>query len=224
MPARRHRLTGDELRSALLEAAGRLLHDEGPHALSTRGLAAAVGTSTQAIYTLFGGKHGVVRAMYREGFARLAARMRAVPRTDEPLADLYNLGLAYRAAAHGSPHLYDVMFGRPVAEFECDDDDRALARSTRDALADAVARAIDAGCVHGDAGDIALHLWICSHGFVSLELSGYLEIPDADLAATYDALLLAALAPFLVAPEPAVVAAPARGKRSSTVPASSRTS
>jgi AcrR family transcriptional regulator len=200
VPTRKSELSGEELRAALLDGAGRLLHDEGPHALSTRRLAEHVGTSTQALYTLFGGKDGVVRAMYREGFARLAARMRAVPRTDQPLVDLYELGLAYRAAAHASPHLYDVMFGRPVAEFRPTTDDRELAATTQDVLADAVRRVAAAGLVHGEPASIALHLWVCVHGFVSLELADYLDVEPDQRDARYHDLLVASLAPFLTGP------------------------
>jgi len=202
MPARKTKITGDDLRVALLDAAGHLLRAEGPHALSTRRLATAVGTSTQAIYTLFGGKDGIVRAMYREGFARLDAHMRAVPKTDDPLLDLYYLGIAYREAAHASPHLYDVMFGRPVAEFECDDDDRAAARVTHEALRTAVVRAIKKRWVHGDSHRIAVHLWVTSHGFISLELAGYLDLAGTDRDELYHELLIASLAPFLSADAP----------------------
>ena len=138
MPARKSTLSADALRDALLDAAGRLLTDEGPHALSTRRLTEAVGTSTQSIYTLFGGKEGLIRAMYREGFTRLSARMLDVPTTDDVLADLRGLGYAYRAAAHAGPHFYAVMFGHPVAEFTPDADDRLYALATHQLLADAV--------------------------------------------------------------------------------------
>ena len=79
MARRRGEAHGDTLRVALLDAAGALLHAEGPQALTTRRLADAVGTSTQAIYTLFGGKEGIVRAMYREGFDRLEQCLNDVP-------------------------------------------------------------------------------------------------------------------------------------------------
>lgn len=197
MPARKSTLSADALRDALLDAAGRLLTDEGPHALSTRRLTEAVGTSTQSIYTLFGGKEGLIRAMYREGFTRLSARMLDVPTTDDVLADLRGLGYAYRAAAHAGPHFYAVMFGHPVAEFTPDADDRLYALATHQLLADAVQRAIDAGFVHGDGFDIGFHLWVCVHGFVSLELAGALvEGPDM-VAARYDRLLADSLLPYL---------------------------
>src|SRR5689334_6011644 len=83
---------GVDVRVALLDAAGELLHREGPTALTTRRLAEAAGTTTQSIYTLFGGKEGIVRAMFREGYARLDTRLRRVRDTDDPLHDLFLQG------------------------------------------------------------------------------------------------------------------------------------
>src|SRR5437899_9902296 len=76
MPRTRKAAPGVDVRLALLDAAGELLLTEGADGITTRRLAAMAGTTTQAIYTEFGGKEGIARAMYREGFARLEARMR----------------------------------------------------------------------------------------------------------------------------------------------------
>ena len=65
------------VRRALLDAASRLLVEEGPQALSMRRVAAAAGCSTTVLYTLFGGKEGLADALYREGFARLTAAIQA---------------------------------------------------------------------------------------------------------------------------------------------------
>lgn len=192
MPARKTALDPEALRVALLDAAGMLLQREGPQALSVRRLADAVGTSTQAIYTQFGGKLGVVRAMYREGFARLAERMGAVPIGDDPIADIHALGEAYRDAARARPHFYNVMFGRAVPEFECTDEDRAESIETYLSLVAGVQRAVDAGRVDPPADLVAAHLWLCVHGHVSLELAGYLND-----AVDYTATLRHAVAPFL---------------------------
>src|SRR2546423_13199534 len=108
MARRRGEVHGDILRVAMLDAAGALLHAEGPQALTTRRLADAVGTSTQAIYTLFGGKEGIVRAMYVEGFDRLEQELAAVDAAESPSDYLLGLGRAYRKAALRSPHYYDV--------------------------------------------------------------------------------------------------------------------
>lgn len=188
------------MRVALLDAAGELLTREGPGALTTRRLAAAAGTTTQSIYTLFAGKEGVVRAMYREGFARLARRLADVPRGDDPRDYLLGTGRAYRAAALASPNYYAVMFERPVPEFVPGPDDRRASDATLAVLEDAVRRCAAAGLLRRgtDPAEVARWLWAVTHGLVSLELAGHLDLgPRAGVSAVFDRYLGRSLAPFL---------------------------
>src|SRR4051812_12172639 len=152
-----------------------------------------------AVYTRFGGKQGLLAAMYRAGFERLGEAMTAaVAGVEDPLTALGELGLAYRRAALANPHLYDLMFGRPVATFAPDEDTKAVADAAYRPLVDAVQRCLDTGAmVNGDAGRVARYLWAASHGMVSLELAGHLpeEVADAD-DAYRDALVLSVV-PFL---------------------------
>ncbi|HVT64839.1 MAG TPA: TetR/AcrR family transcriptional regulator [Mycobacteriales bacterium] len=173
-----------EVRQRLIEAAARLLADQGPSGLSTRKLAAEVGASTMAVYTHFGGLPELVRAVVREGFTRLADHLRAVPETDDPLLDLAALGEAYRANALDNPHLYAVMFGTAsLGGYRLHDDELDEGRYTFDMLVAATRRTIDAGIFRpGDPEAIAGQLWSAVHGYVMLELAGYLAAdrePDA---------------------------------------------
>lgn len=188
-----------DLASRLVDEAGRILSGEGAAALTLRRLATATGTSTMAVYTLFGDKQGLLAAMYREGFVRLGQAMRAaVDPDDDALSALAKLGLAYRAAALANPHLYDLMFGRPVASFAPDADAREVAESAYRPLVDGVQRCLDTGAMSGrDAERIALHLWAASHGMVSLELAGQLDGTQNERDDLYrDALILSSV-PFL---------------------------
>src|SRR3954454_777178 len=165
-----------DLATRLVDEAGRILSREGAGGLSLRRLAAATDTSTMAVYTLFGDKQGLLAAMYRAGFERLgAAEVAAVDGVTEPLAALAELVYAYRRAALDNPHLYDLMFGRPVAAFEPGPADKAVADATFRPLVDAVQRCLDSGVLVGhDAERIAFYLWAVTHGMVSLELAGQL--------------------------------------------------
>ena len=185
MARRRGAAHGDSLRVAMLDAAGALLHAEGPQALTTRRLADAVDTSTQAIYTLFGGKEGIVRAMYVEGFARLARVLAEVDPVAEPADHLLDLGRAYRTAALKSPHYYDVMFGRPVPEFAPDAEDLARSDATRKVLTDGIVRCIGSGLLRegSNPDEIGAFLWAVAHGVVSLELAGHLDLGPDPVAA-----------------------------------------
>jgi AcrR family transcriptional regulator len=197
----RPKVHDEALRTRLLDEAGRLLSREGPAGLSLRRLAADVGTSTTAVYSLFGGKPGLVRALYLEAFGRFGARLAEVPRTDDPLTDLVRLGLAYRESALADPHLYAVMFGHVIPEFEPEPDDAAMSLATMDALVDAVGAAVGAGLlVDADPEVIVVSLWAQAHGVVSLELGGAMP-PEFDVAANYQRVLAAALRGWLRHPD-----------------------
>jgi AcrR family transcriptional regulator len=165
----------DQLRQALLDAGGRILAGQGPHALTLRRVASEVGTSTTAVYTLFGDKAGLVLAMFLEGAARLERVFAAVPRTDDPVADLFQLGLAYRANARANPHLYELLFGQPIPEFTPDEAAVRHTRGTFEDLVRAISRCIDAGrFTPTDPYEVAVHLNALVHGLASLELLGRL--------------------------------------------------
>jgi AcrR family transcriptional regulator len=172
----RGRAQGEQaLRSGLLDVAGSLLAG-GSDTLTMRRLAEASGCSTTVLYRLFGGKEGVVRGLYREGFDRLRVRLDALPDQLEPLEHLGRLAHAYRDHALAEPDYYAVMFSRPVPEFEPTADDVAHARTSLQVLADVVATAQAAGHLDTDveAQHVAEILWAAAHGAVSLELAGHL--------------------------------------------------
>lgn len=163
------------MKTALSEAAARLLAEEGPGALTTRRLATEVGASTTAVYTYFGSKEEIVRSMLVEGFNRLARRLALVRTTDDPVFDCCNLGWAYRRHALANPHLYAVMFGRTVAEFRPTPEDRACGLPTLEVVVEAAARAATAGRIRdGDPWLVAVELWTLAHGAVSLELDDFI--------------------------------------------------
>ena len=168
------------VRERLIEAAARVLGDEGPSGLSTRKLAAEVGTSTMAVYTHFGSLPGLVAAVVDEGFARLAQHMGDAARTDNALADLTQLAIAYRANALANPYLYAVMFGSAsLGGYRHDDHELAHRGNTFDVLVRATQRCMDDGALTpGDAEVVAAQLWSALHGYVTLELAGFLREQD----------------------------------------------
>lgn len=161
----------DALRAALVELASRAVAAGGSRALSLRSVAAEAGTTTAAVYTLFGGREGLVRAVVEEGFRRFAAHLDAVPRSEDPRADLLALGVAYRDNALDNPHFYRVMFTpQPGDEREPGSEVPAVVSPTFAVLRDTVARLPGVP----DARELALRLWSLVHGLVSLELAGLL--------------------------------------------------
>src|SRR3954454_9514940 len=89
-------VTTKDVRSTLVDAAARIICEEGRSALTNRRVAAELRTSTMAVYTHFGSSDGLVSAVVDEGFSRLAEHMRSVSQDDDPLVVLLNLAGAYR--------------------------------------------------------------------------------------------------------------------------------
>lgn len=162
------------VRSALIDAAARLLVEEGPPALTTRRLATEVGASTMAVYTYFRGMEELKRELRREGFARLAAFQQEAAEAPDPLAGVIAQGLAYFINALANSHLYRFMFMEPASEDESD-----VGLETFETVVHAVRRAVEAGKLDGDAEAMATQLWAASHGAVSLQLSGCLDLQQA---------------------------------------------
>lgn len=187
----RPRTHDEALRLRLLDRAGELLSTEGAKALSLRKLAADAGTSTTAVYSLFGGKPDLVNALYAEGFRRFGDRMRAVTRTGDAVEDLVRLGLAYRESALADPHLYSIMFTKAVPGFEPSAEANELGRGTLAPLTEVVRNGISSGQFADLPPEtIAVSSWGLVHGLVSLELNGNLP-PHFDVGAAYERALRA---------------------------------
>src|SRR5687767_2427375 len=119
-----------DVRARLIAAAAKILAEGGPESVSVRRVAAEIGTSTMAVYTHFGGKPELLRAVCIEGFRHLAERLAEVEATDDAIADIAALGRAYRRSALEDPHLFAAMFGRNVAEVMATDEERIDALAT----------------------------------------------------------------------------------------------
>lgn len=65
--------TAPDVRTRILEVTSRLLRDEGPSAVTTRGVAHAAGVQAPAIYRLFGDKDGLLRAVAEHAMASFVA-------------------------------------------------------------------------------------------------------------------------------------------------------
>ena len=181
-----------DTRSRVLDAAMRLLDTDGPDALQVRRIAAEVGSSTMAVYTHFGSMIDLRTAVVQEGLLRFGVVLRAAGETDDPIADLFAQGAAYRQFALGNPHLYRMMFGvstpkgdqrnfrdltqtgSPSALPEGSDAFGILARLTE--------RAVAAGRISApDPIAFAAQIWSVIHGYVLLEMAGFFGTDSSGL-------------------------------------------
>lgn len=176
----RPKVHDDKLRARLLERAGFLVSEGGSGALSLRILARDCETSTTAVYALFGGKNGLVTALFDEAFQQLDRRMSGVRASGDALEDVVRTALAYRDNALDDPHLFALMFAGPTL-LSAEAVSRTVAGAALGPLRAAVDRAVEENVLRPDTEPavLCLILWTTVHGWVSLQLRGFLP-PGAD--------------------------------------------
>ncbi|MGA7205961.1 MAG: TetR/AcrR family transcriptional regulator [Specibacter sp.] len=173
----------DEVRSRLLEKAAALVAASGVAAVSLRDIAAAAGTSTTAVYSLFGGKQELLTAVVDDGFVSFAAsQVGAAPQ------GLLALGRAYRHWALEHPALYSLMFAGSLGTYVGCPPSPGVANDAIAPLLAAVIGALVATDSVEPAPAVAVAIWGQVHGLVSLELANT-PLPGGTWEQAYEAAL-----------------------------------
>jgi AcrR family transcriptional regulator len=167
-------------RLVLLDAAEALVGRGGLEAVSVRAVADSAGTSVRAVYSLFGSKEGLVRALAQRAFELLMARVDSTGTTADPAADLASAALhGFRPFALDHPDLFRVAFvwggvdlGPDVGEASA----RAFGR-----LAARIERARAAGLVPDrPVEELGCEFHALCQGLASLELCASMTGAQAD--------------------------------------------
>jgi AcrR family transcriptional regulator len=175
-------------RTVILRASIGIVQHEGAAALTVRNVAAAAGCSTTGVYTYFGGKVGLVDAIFVDGFERFDAALETAGDGLCPMDALHATGEAYRAWALANPTQYQVMFTRAVPDFLATDAALTRASLSFDAHVGRIAKAIDSGdLAEHDPVEVAMHVWATVHGYVMLELMQMHPPIASEPSATYTA-------------------------------------
>jgi AcrR family transcriptional regulator len=187
-----------------MDAAEHLSATHGWDALTVRGIAEEAGTSTRAVYALFGSKQGLEEALHEVMFTRLRDLLRACERTDDPRRDVAVQALAYRQWAVERPERYALAMHRFIGQRSRprSDDGLAVSREALDQLRQAVLRCGAAGLLLGDRDpeDVVTHLRAMAHGLASFENLGLLgPDPEAQWLAAVSAQLDGYLQPDVAA-------------------------
>jgi AcrR family transcriptional regulator len=161
--------------AALLAAAERAVTEGGIGALSVRGVAGDVGTTTRAVYSLYGSKEGLVAALAARPFELLHEGLESVPVTDDPAADLIDAALMYRRFSNDHPSLWALGMQFVTRS----DTVNAVAWKSLNLLKEKVGRLADAGRLNGRTVDQAtLQFHALCEGMAAVELRGRPWVSD----------------------------------------------
>lgn len=186
----RTRTPSTEVGDSLMAAALDLIEETGAEGLTVRGVAARAGVAPMGVYSRFGGKAGLIEAVFVHGFGELHEAV-STARGRDARARLHRGCMAYRAYAVAHPHLYGLMF-RQMKELDLSEESLNAAVACFQVLADRVADAMEAGVLApDDPTDVAQRMWNGLHGGVELEIAGILfsEDPEATFSAMLETML-----------------------------------
>jgi AcrR family transcriptional regulator len=174
---------------ALLDAAERLVATDGLAALSVRHVAGAVGTTTRAVYSLFGSKEGLVVALGVRAFDLLRAAIMALPATDDPADDLVEAGVVvFRRFVLQHPALFRLAVQHTAVPSELAQRFRSAAEHALEGLQSRVARLAEAGQLGARTlADASCEFHALCEGLAALELRCAIS-PDAAERLWRDAL------------------------------------
>lgn len=102
----------EETRTSILEAAYKIVKEEGWQALSMRKIADEIEYTAPIIYEYFSNKEAILAELNKKGFLYLAKEMEEARNKHENLADqLEAMWMAYWNFAFKKKELYQLMFG-----------------------------------------------------------------------------------------------------------------
>jgi AcrR family transcriptional regulator len=162
-------------REALRAAAERLFDEHGAEGVSVRALADAVGTTTRAVYSLFGSRDGLlVDAMGVRAYEHLMGWMHEQELTDDAAADLVEMGvIVFRRFVVEHPTLFRITFQRVLPDFQPGPELLSVREDALRLLTQRVGRLDDAGLL-GDLplADAVVAFQSACEGLGNLELRG----------------------------------------------------
>jgi len=170
-----------ELRDRIIDAAMTILANDGVTGFTTRKVASGAGTSTPAVYELFGDKSGLLREVLFRGFELLGARLRALTESDDPRADLVAVVQAFRRFVRANPVLAQLMFSQTFADFDPGPDEQRAGAAVREFVVARVRRCTDTGVIAGDPVDIAHVVVALAQGLAAQEAGRWLGTSKASV-------------------------------------------
>ena len=162
---------------AIVIAARTILEADGLPAVTMRAVAQSVGVKGPSLYKRVPDHAALLRAVSDGVAADLGRTLAGAGETDDPMADLRSVAVAYRAFVHRNPNAYRLLFADlpPGAS-----SDPVTLAAMGLPIVGAMARLVG----ERDALEAARTVVAWAHGFVAMELAGAFRL-GGDLEAAY---------------------------------------
>lgn len=143
--------------------------------MSVRRVADEVGTSTRAVYSVFGDKEGLLRALSVDVAETMRRYHEQIPERADPVAEIVELAFAYRQAALDKPNVYALFIDEVRGDADPNDPVFALVYRSFERVLTTIRRCLAEDRFPGRTEfDIGRCLFGLVHGLASLELRGVL--------------------------------------------------
>ena len=175
-----------DLRSALLDAAGRILDKQGAAELSLRETAKIAGVSPAAPYRHFASKDALLAVLAEDGFEELdqVLKTAAERHPGRPRAQLQDLAAAYLRLAARRPHFFRMMFSVDLGPSRVDEGIVRACDRVAHGLAQTLTQGLPSPARVGTKAEQAFLLyWSTVHGYAMLLIDHKLD----DLGLSLDA-------------------------------------
>lgn len=190
----RPRMYDEALRERLVAEARKMLTEDGYHGVSLRVLTRNVGTSTNAVYTLFGSKEALMAEVVVRDLDELFGDDFTPNVSDDPRANLILLARLYRAHATADPRAFSGAFeameeARRPGSLTDRINPEVKNISTRMyaplfTVCERVAERHESDNLNPQ--HMAIALWSLIQGFVSLENAGALPVSPEEVTSIFD--------------------------------------
>lgn len=182
-----------EFRDRLCTVAEGLFAEHGPHQVSIRQIASAMGVSAMTPYRYFKDKEEILAAVRTRGLHHFAEVIERAREGTQGGARSKALAVrnAYLDFAFGNPNCYKLLFDLYQPEEEGYPPLLEAAARARDTMSAYVLDLIAEGVMSGDAEEIGQLFWASTHGAVVLEMAQKLPAGSArDIAVKWESRFL----------------------------------
>jgi AcrR family transcriptional regulator len=173
----RKKQSREEIIEDILQIAREMMQKDGVGALSFNAIARELGIKPPSLYTYFESKYAIYDALFRRGFLILDGMIKKAEGDtfDEKLASIFR---TYMTFAHENPDLFQIIFERPIPDFEPSNESMAISwkaledsqRTLRDLLESEM---IDPGFPLEQATDLIIAMM---HGLTSMKMANHPDL------------------------------------------------